>query len=271
MQGKKEKKIFGSAQRVVLDAFTGEGEDSHIRYEIVDYRRKSAPWKNMRSIEFFNNGRYIYSTVYLSERRHFQPLYPMAQKTVDEYYKLSPPKTALVLGCAGCSIPRFLVLHYKDCIVTGIEYSKQFESIARRYFISSSMTSRFRLIRGDAFRFVPDAVGKQQYDYIHTDIYTGDAIHPMVFSQDYVQSVYSILSQGGLAMFNAFRVPAEKLDSVIDSVKAPFGGLYVLDMYRKYFVAMVKTSDAAKLRDFEEHLPKDVEIRHKKIQTDFLP
>ena len=68
---KREKKIFGKGQRVVLDAFTGDGEDSNIRFEVVDYRYSLSPWKNKRSIEFFNSGRYIYSTVYLSPHRHF--------------------------------------------------------------------------------------------------------------------------------------------------------------------------------------------------------
>ncbi len=30
---KREKKIFGKGQRVVLDAFTGDGEDSNIRLQ----------------------------------------------------------------------------------------------------------------------------------------------------------------------------------------------------------------------------------------------
>ena len=261
---KNEKKIFGKGQRVVLDTFTGEGEDSHIRFEVADYRYKLSPWKNKRSIEFFNNGRYIYSTVYLSPHRHFQPLYPQAQRAADAFFCQQPPKKALVLGCAGCSIPRFVVNHYKQCTVTGVEYSKQFVDIAKRFFISGAMRSRFRLIHDDAFRYVALAQGKEQFDYIHTDIYIGDKIHPEAFSEDFINSIYKLLSSEGLALFNAFQVPLEQLNSIADSIIAPFSGIYVLDMYRKFFVALVKTQDTNKLESFEKQITKFMVIEHKK-------
>ncbi len=263
---KREKKIFGKGQRVVLDAFTGDGEDSNIRFEVVDYRYSLSPWKNKRSIEFFNSGRYIYSTVYLSSHRHFQPLYPQAQRAADAFFRQRKPKTALVLGCAGCSIPRFVVNHYKGCTVTGVEYSKQFVDIAQRYFISSKMRSRFKLLHDDAFSYVANAQNKEKFDYIHTDIYIGDRIHPDVFKSDFISGIYNILSDEGLALFNAFHVPPDQLRSIAEHISAPFRAVYVLDMYRKYFVALIKTNHKSRLSEFEKQITRSMTIEQKIIK-----
>lgn len=244
----------------VLETFTDVSNGGDIRFSIVDKRIPVLSWKNTRGIEFGEKGTYFYSRVYLSRFRHYQPIYPMAQKTVDAYFKKKPPQRALVLGCAGCSIPRFLLMHYKKCRVTGIEYSKMLIDIAEKYFINSAMRSRFELINADAFSYVQDIAGKEKYDYIHTDIYIGDTIHPQTFSPEYLGALYELLTDNGLAMFNAFSVPLKKLFTTVDEVQQPFGRIIVLERYRSYFVGMLRSGDEQLFEDLKNRLPDDTDI-----------
>ncbi len=159
-----------------------------------------------------------------------------------------------------------MVNHYKGCTVTGVEYSKQFVDVAQRYFISSKMRSRFKLLHDDAFSYVANAQNKEKFDYIHTDIYIGDKIHPDVFKSDFISGIYNILSDEGLALFNAFHVPPDQLKSIAEHISAPFRAAYVLDMYRKYFVALIKTNHKSRLSEFEKQITRSMTIEQKIIK-----
>lgn len=253
-------------RRTILETIRSTDKDSDVRYQIVQYTLPVFHGSDAMSIEFDNNGSYIYSAVYTSSRRHFQPVYQLSQRMIDAYFRKEQMKNALVLGCAGCTIPRFLTLHYKTCNVTGIEYSQQFVDIARRYFFNDEMRSRFELIRDDGFAYVEKAVGKRQYELVYTDIYVADYIHPKVYTQEFVQQLYDIISDGGLAVINSFRVPFERIKEFVGSIKAPFGALYIIEQYRKHYIALMKTNDGEVLRRFEKKLPKYAVIDFKTVR-----
>lgn len=243
-------------RRTILETVRSTDKDSDVRYQIVQYTLPVFHGSDALSIEFDNNGAYIYSAVYTSSRRHFQPVYQLSQRIIDAYFGKDQLKNALVLGCAGCTIPRFLTLHYKASRVTGIEYSQQFVDIAKRYFFNDEMRSRFELIRQDGFAYVEQALEKQRYDLVYTDIYVADYIHPKVYTQQFVQQLYDIITSGGLAVINSFRVPFERIKEFVGSIKAPFGALYIIEQYRKHYIALMKTSDAETLKRFEKKLPR---------------
>ena len=254
------KKLRQHKKRVLLDSFNGDGDGSHIRFEIVEYRLPAIFRRSTRTIEFRNNGSYIYSTVYLSKHKHFQPAYPHMQRAIDAYFRKSPLESALVLGCAGCTIPRFLTHHYKNCSVTGIEYSQQFVDIARTYFIDKVMQPRFELIRDDAFSYVDQQLGQKTFDLVYTDIYVGDNIHPKVYTQEFAQQLFDLTSEGGAALINSFRIPLERIKDFAHSIQAPFGTIYIIEHYRKYFIFLLRTNDSERLAAFEKSLPKYTEI-----------
>ena len=253
-------------RRVLLDSFKGDGDDAQITFEIADYRLPAIFRRNTRSIEFRNNGRYVYSTVYLSRSKHFQPAYPHMQHTIDSFFRKSMLGNALVLGCAGCTIPRFLTHHYKKCSVTGIEYSQQFVNIAHAYFIDKVMQPRFELIRGDAFEYVGQHVGKKTFDLVYTDIYVADNIHPKVYTLQFAQQLFELTNEGGAALINSFRIPLERTKEFAHSVQAPFGTIYIIEHYRSYFIFLVKTNDSDRLAAFEKSLPGSVEINDKIVR-----
>ncbi len=247
-------------KRVLLDSFSGDGEDTQVRFEVADYRLPAIFRRSTRTIEFRNNGRYVYSTVYLSRHRDFQPAYPHMQHTIDAYFGRKTLTSALVLGCAGCTIPRFLTHRFKNCFVTGIEYSQQFVDIAKTYFIDKVMQPRFELIRDDAFAYAEQQAGQKTFELVYTDIYVADNIHPKVYTQEFTQQLFELTSEGGAALINSFRVPTGKILDFAHSIQAPFGTILIVEHYRNHFILLLKTSDSEKLADFEKKLPKNVDI-----------
>ena len=260
-------KIKKYGKRTVLETVRDTDGGKNVCYYIVQYSLPVFHSSDTLAIEFDNNGSYIYSAVYKNPRRHFQPVYQVSQRLIDAYFGKSAPGNALVLGCAGCTIPRFLLLHYKDCETVGVEYSKQFVDIAQRYFITEQMSRRFELICGDGFEYVRSNTKKRSFDLVYTDIYVADKIHPDVYSEKFVSQVYDLLSQNGLAVINSFRVPLDRIKRFVNSIQTPFGALYIIEQYRKYYIVLSKDRDADRLADFEKHLPGYARITLKKERS----
>lgn len=258
-------KIRKYGRRTILETVRDD-ENPDIRYQVVQYTFPLFHSSDALAIEFDNNGSYIYSAVYTDPHRHIQPVYQLSQRMTDAYFHGRELKKALVLGCAGCTIPRFLALHYKDCETVGVEYSKQFVEIARRFFFNEQMKKRFELINADAFAYLDENCGKKRFGLIYTDIYVGDIIHPKVYTDSFTRQVYDMLEDGGFAVINSFRVPLEKIKGFAQSIKAPFGAVYVIEQYRKHYIALAKTSDSGILGTFERKLPKYAVIDMKKVK-----
>lgn len=260
-------KIRKYGRRTILETVRDTDGGNDIRYQIVQYTFPVFHSSDVLAIEFDNNGSYIYSAVYKSQRRHFQPVYQVSQRLIDAYFKGHGPEGALVLGCAGCTIPRFLLLHFNKCRVVGVEYSQQFVDIAERFFISEAMRPRFDLVCGDGFEYVANSVGKQKFDLVYTDIYVADIIHPDVYTNDYISQVCELLRDDGIAVINSFRVPFERIKSFVNSIQAPFGALYIIEQYRKHFIVLCRTADQRRLADFEKRLPGYAQIDLKIIKN----
>lgn len=259
-------KIRKYGRRTILETVRSEDEGSDVRYHIVQYTFPVFHSSDALAIEFDNNGTYIYSAVYKSPKRHFQPVYQVSQRLIDAYFGKRGLTSALVLGCAGCTIPRFLLMHYTGCRVVGVEYSRQFVDIAQRFFITEQMSPRFELVCGDGFEYVASNAGRQRFGLVYTDIYVADIIHPNVYTEEYIAQVYDLLEEGGLAVINSFRVPIEQIRGFAKSIKAPFGAIYIIEQYRKYFIVLAKTSDSTVLERFEDKLPKYAEINMKTVR-----
>lgn len=259
-------KIRKYGRRTILETVRSEDDGSDVRYQIVQYTLPVFHGADALAIEFDNNGSYIYSAVYTNPRRHFQPVYQVAQRLIDAYFAKRGLDSALVLGCAGCTIPRFLVLHYPHSRVVGVEYSRQFVDIAKRFFMNAQMRERFELICADGFEYVRENAHKRRFGLVYTDIYAADMIHPDVYTQEFVSQVYDLLDEGGLAVINSFRVPIEQIRGFAQSIGSPFGAVYIIEQYRKYFIVLAKTRDNAVLERFERRLPRYAQIDLRQIR-----
>ena len=116
----------------VLESFFIDG----VEYRVVETTSILPSVKSKRSLSFKKDDKiYHHSSIYLNPKHHFQPIYKTMQSIVDSWGKFNNIDNALILGCAGCSFPRFLSLHYPECKTTGIEISKEFIDIAKKHFL----------------------------------------------------------------------------------------------------------------------------------------
>lgn len=247
--------------KIIIDSFTDNETGASVSFKVVDYKYPFSPKDNIRRIEFQNGESFLYSSVYLSEKRDIQPLYPCAQRMIDCFHKIYGGRNALVLGCAGCTIPRFLLHRYDDFSVTGVEYSNTVIDIANKYFISSKMKDRLTIINDDAFMYVKTSA--QKYDHIFIDIFVEEKIHSSVFSDSFITDLYNCASDDSIIVFNLFGVGGAKAQRFMERISADFDARYVFEDYRKFFLALVKTKEPQKLALYEKRIRKYADIYSK--------
>jgi len=255
-------------KRTVIATFDGESGDD-VCYYVVDHTYPIFHRLDRRCIEFRNNGSYVYSSVYKSEKRHFQPIYPPMQRMIDCYF-VNEPKDVLVLGCAGCSIPRFLTLHYNNCRVMGVEYSERLIEIAKEYFFTDEMRKRVTLIHDDAFSYMRTKPKNEKYDLIFIDIFVANHLHPQVSDKEFIQNVYDSLNENGTAMINAFGLPKEKAEEYIQKLESPFEVSYVLRCNAHYYIQMIKKIDERSMIGYENNISQYANIYKRKLGYHFL-
>ena len=238
--------------KTIVESFTDEETGAPVKFIVADYKHPLCRKDDIRRIEFQNGESFLYSSVYLSEKRVFQPMYPCAQRIADCYFD-SPPRRALVLGVAGCTLPRFLIHRYEGIEVTGVEYSAKVIEIAKRHFITDKMRPKLTLVNDDAFMFVKEA-RENEYDLVYVDIFVAEKIHSSVFSQGFVSDLCRICGDDSLVVFNLFGTGGAKAENFIKHLEAPFDRRYVYDDYRKLFLALAKTKDRRRLALFEKKM-----------------
>ena len=247
--------------KTIVESFTDEETGAPVKFVVADYKHPFCRKDDIRRIEFQNGESFLYSSVYLSEKRVFQPMYPCVQRIADCFFD-RPPKRALVLGCAGCTLPRFLIHRYGGVQVTGVEYSARVIEIAKKHFITDRMKDRLTLVNDDAFMFVKEA-DKGSFDLVYVDIFVAEKIHSSVFSQEFVSDIFRICGDDSLVVFNLFGTGAVKAQHFAEGVTAGFGRKYVFEDYRKFFLSLAKTNDTQHLARFEKKMYRYAELVYK--------
>ena len=245
--------------KTIVESFHDEQTGAPVKFVVADYKHPLCKKDDIRRIEFQNGESFLYSSVYLSDKRTFQPMYPCAQRIADCYFKDNAPDRALVLGCAGCTLPRFLINRYDGCVVTGVEYSSDLIGIAQRHFITEKMRERFDIVNDDAFMYVKEAQ-RESFDLVFVDIFIAEKIHSSVFSQSFTDDLYALCRSGAIVVFNLFGTGAAKAERFAEGIKAPFDKRYVFEDYRKFFLALAKTKDKQQLTRFEKRMTRYAEL-----------
>lgn len=251
--------LDGIENRYLLESFEDKDTGAGVKYIVADYRYPFCKKNNIRRIEFENGGSFLYSSVFLSDKQTFQPLYPCAQRIADSFFKLYPIDEALVLGCAGCTVPRFLINHFAECKVTGVEYSRTLIEIAEKYFISDKMRERFTIVNDDAFMFVKEAEAGS-YSLVFVDLFVAEKIHSSVLSPDFAADLCRICGENSVCIFNLFGLAGSSARRLAKAAAENFDAVYLIEDYRKYFLALIKTNDMGRLPAFEKRVKRFAEI-----------
>lgn len=221
----------------------------NITYKIVDRTSFLPSYKNRRDMLFkTENSKRVYShsAVFTDTKNIFQPVLSTPQKVIDAWSKRSKITNALVLGCAGCTIPRFIALKYPECKTVGIEYEEKFIEIAKKYFWIKDFDSKFSLLHGDAFEYVKNTDG-EKYDVICVDVFSENQLPQDVFSDEFLSDIDKCSKKNSIIIFNLLEEKVENIIPFAESLPDFFNEKYVINYDIHCFLVTVKsTSDNGK-------------------------
>jgi hypothetical protein len=166
--------------------------------EIIDVTDRIFPLnQNLSKRELSVNG-VIYST--LSHRPsdrwiYFDLIRETMEKTTGFY-----PKTALVLGGGGCSVPIQLCQLYKNIHVEVVELSKTIIHVAEKYFIEKKYVDRINIINNDIYKFVLSSNVK--FDFICFDAFEGKSIPNQFYSYVFLKKLKAMVNGKGIIIVN---------------------------------------------------------------------
>ena len=227
-----------------------------ILYKVIDRKCFLPSYKNRRDLLFkTEDSKYVYShsAVFLDTKNVFQPVLSTPQKLIDAWSKRGSVDNALVLGCAGCTIPRFIALKYPQCKTVGIEYEEKFIEIAWKYFWIPEFDSKFQLLHGDAFKYVKDTDG-EKYDIICVDVFSENQLPQDVFSKDFINDINNCSKDNSIIIFNLLE---EAMDNVLPFAKALpdyFNEKYIINYDIHCFLVAIKSVNATGKNGFIESL-----------------
>ena len=160
----------------------------------------------------------VYSSIWENNIKAV-PYYPAIQKHILRHMSdCRTKRDVLVLGGAGCAIPRFVVGNYSQAQVVVIEYSQQLIRIAKRWFLKDLPMSRIQIIHDDAFQYVERE--NKSYDLVFIDLFNESTLASRLFERSFYEHVYRLLKADGLGYINIYGIAPTQL-SLLKSLAAP--------------------------------------------------
>lgn len=231
-------------------------EEDGVTYKVIDTISSSPLFKSIRSLKFKTADSdivYTHSAVYTDPAEKTQPYLPVGQDIISRWCRAFSPKNALVLGCAGCAIPRFLYLSYENIRITGVELLPLLIDIAEKYFFVNDMSDRFTLTQGDAFKYITECTPNTE-DIILVDIFDTNSLPEDVFFDEFIGDVLTASSESSLTLFNFIDSDPDGIRAFAEKITLPYGEKYVVATENRCFLALVKSNEKEKLDAFRKAL-----------------
>ncbi len=154
-----------------------------------------------------SKGRYQLSTA--NAVYSFGDLYTNFSRTFERWnWQEYPFQEVLILGLGLGSIPVILEeLHEKDCTYTAVEIDEEVVDLAYRYALNN-LASPIHMITADAAIAVQQ-LSPASYDLICIDLFDDDVVPPQFETTDFLSQASTLLSDGGVLLFNRLAYNAE--------------------------------------------------------------
>lgn len=179
---------------------------------------------------------YICSSIYLDSNRIFQPAYLEPQRIINYIVDNFCIKSILVLGCAGCTIPRFINKKDSKIKVVGIEKSKIMVDVAKEFFFVDEYSPNFELLNCNAYEFVKST--KNKFDIIYVDIFNGYNLDVFVFNHEFIENIYKICKKNSMVIFNLLNIyTKDYLDKI--AINNNFDNYFVIYKENHYYLICV--------------------------------
>ncbi len=106
---------------------------------------------------------------------------------------------ALVLGCGGGAIPRWLLEEYPSVTVDVVDRSPEIISMCRKYFLDRwDDSDRLKYHCVDA----KDYDGECRYQFIFCDLFDGERLAPVVYEPGFAEKLRNLVSDDGFVIVN---------------------------------------------------------------------
>ncbi len=157
-----------------------------------------SPARSERILRMAGTGIY-YSVVPLDPYQHRLLCYEYCDDALElrpfDYYR-----NALVLGCGGGAIPRWLLEKYPDLAVDVVDRSAKMIEISQTYFLFRWEDSdRLRYVCTDAQEYEAPAY---PYQFIFCDMFNGTDLAPFVYTKSYAAKLRRMMSEDGMLAIN---------------------------------------------------------------------
>ncbi len=242
-----------TVKRKIVDEFILDG----VPHRVIDYTSWVSGYKGKRELVFKaknDNRIFTHSSIFLSKKQHFQPIYTVPQKIAYIWNKNFVANNVLVLGCAGCTFPRFYALEYPESKITGVELSEELVEIANKYFLLDQIKQQFDLYCDDAFKFVKEFDFKEKQDIIFVDIFAYNQLPSDVFSKDFLDSLFDCTSNDSMVIFNFLQEDYNKILDFAKSIEQPFNKKYVVSANERCYMLLLKTENNNKIEAFKNSI-----------------
>lgn len=114
------------------------------------------------------------------------------------------PRSVLIIGLGGGTIPRALTRILPDVHIDVVEIDPAVIEVAKRYFLFS-VSDRVRVVEADGRVFVKRALREgRRYDLIMLDAFDHEYIPEHLLTRDFLAEVKTLLTPGGILAANTF-------------------------------------------------------------------
>lgn len=200
----------------------------------------------MRILRF---GRYgaRQSVVKLGDPDHLELAYarviPIAFVFVEE------PKSALVIGLGGGTIPSFLRKRFPQMRIDAVDIDPGVVEVAKSHF-GFREDEHMRAHVEDGRKYVERTT--ERYDLVFLDGFGTDSVPPHLTTREFLMSVQRILTPGGAVIGNLWGRDVNRLyDSMVKTYRSVYEGIRIVDVIGSGNKILIATSAETKLSPWE--------------------
>ena len=131
-------------------------------------------------------------------------VFPYARMTFAGLLLNPEPRSILIFGLGGGTLPMVLSALFPEATVDVVEIDEAILRVAKQYF-NFVESEKVKVFVQDARVYTKRAaIRKQKYDLVILDAFTGDYIPEHLMTVEFLQEVQSIMSNGGVVVANTF-------------------------------------------------------------------
>lgn len=131
-------------------------------------------------------------------------VFPYARMTFAGLLLNPEPRSILVVGLGGGTLPMVLSALFPEATVDVVEIDEAILRVAKQYF-NFVESEKVKVFVQDARVYTKRAaIRKQKYDLVILDAFTGDYIPEHLMTVEFLQEVQSIMSNDGVVVANTF-------------------------------------------------------------------